>query len=686
MQSIKTLWQRLCHTVERITQRCGARVWRISNQEHTQETQKFSSPLKFLLWVAIVGLVCFSIIRFALYIRNTDIITSGADSSPEWILHAMFVGFRYDLVVTFYILFVPMLLLLAAHFLPHRVNKILVWISSVWISLLYSLSLILGISDIPHFEQLGNHISISTLNYVVNDVGQATTMVTGATENIVFAFIAICASLLFTLFVIHLTRTLHLTKSKPRHRWTTSIVIFVVCALLPLAVRGFAFQPKAMSARDAAISENNPQVNELTKNPTFNLVFSLRSLWDDIELINSKVAYSYMVNELGRGYTLNEYVAPKQTPWKNIVYIIEEGCTATRLRHEGNTDGFMPNLDKLITEGLYFENAYSTGTHTCNGIYSTIASMPSYIKINPMTTDANSNLDSIFAQLDSREDLATLFFITHDPHFDNVLGFVTMHNFDTFLGENNYGVKSNKAWGVDDHIMFDGALREIDRKWNEGKSFVAVCLTCSNHQPYNIPLNVGFTPTTDDEHGIAVQYADWAMQRFLDMAREREWFDQTLFVILGDHGRPITNDFPISESYVHIPVLFYSPGHIEPEVRSDLVSQMDITPTAMAMVGIEHNNHSFGIDLQRSKRRMIPYSSDNGYAARDENWVYIYNVDSEQSYLYDLHATEEEATHNVIANHPDIANQMRHYVECHIQAGWDIHSTYKSKSFETSNQ
>jgi arylsulfatase A-like enzyme len=166
------------------------------------------------------------------------------------------------------------------------------------------------------------------------------------------------------------------------------------------------------------------------------------------------------------------------------------------------------------------------------------------------------------------------------------------------------------------------------------------------------------------------------MNRFLEMAREREWFDDTLFIITGDHGRAITSDFEIPESLNHVPLLFYSPKHIAPEVRSDLVAQMDIAPTVFSMLGMEYDNHTMGIDLNSDSRRMIPFGHDGHIAARDHNWLYIYDVHSDIHYLYNLAAEGDERLRNVAEEHPERVEDMHTYAAAMTQAGWDIHNAH----------
>ena len=165
------------------------------------------------------------------------------------------------------------------------------------------------------------------------------------------------------------------------------------------------------------------------------------------------------------------------------------------------------------------------------------------------------------------------------------------------------------------------------------------------------------------------------MNRFLEMAKGREWFDQTLFVITSDHGRTVSEDYIMNESIFHIPLLFYSPKHIEPEVRSDLVAQVDITPTAFSMLGKEFDNRTMGIDLTARTRQYAVMTSVGHLACRSKRWLYAYNPETKEKYLYDLEAEDEERLTNLASEHSDIVEAMHKHATKTIQAGWDVHNT-----------
>lgn len=628
--------------------------------------------VKFLLWVLLAGLVSFSLIRITLLLRNIELLNSGIDATTGNILYSLLTGVRFDIVLVYYIVVIGLVLLAIGQFMGRHAR----WMGYATIAILslcFSLSLMCCIGDIPYFEYTGSHVSAFALRYAANNTSESIGLITGDMSYLIFMFVALGASVAFTALILFLARRYQIGIPSERRTHAAAYLILLI-ALVPLTSRGMYPQRGPMTPRDAVISNNN-FINQLSLNPVLPFVESLLHINDmTLSLMDSAEARAYVINLYHRDENFNEHIEAHDSPWRNVVIIVQEGNCAANLAHHGATRGLLPNLDRLIKEGRYYENTYSTGTFTRYGIYSIVTSMPSPMHLSPLEDGYLQNMHSPYDQVQSSGRMSTIFLITHTPDFDNVNGFVTMQGFDRLISLPDYNRVVNDRWGVDDHIMFDRAIKEMDAEYAAGNAFATICLTCTNHRPYNPPTVEGFNPTVSGNEERAIQYADWAMNRFIEMCKEKPWFDETLFVITADHARSMAVDYFIPETSVHIPLLFYSPKHIEPEICSDLASQMDITPTAMSMLGIEYDNHSFGIDLTTKRRSMIPISDEYHIMVRDFNWVYITNPSQSMGYLYDLNAEGDGRLVNIINRHPDIASKMDRYARAITQAGWDMHN------------
>ena len=630
-------------------------------------------PIRFVVCVTAVSVMLFSIVRIALLLCNLGMLETGIDNDITWVMRSLWMGVRCDIDLVTKLMALPLLLLCIGHAIAPRLSKWFSVAAAIVAAILVSMSLMLYIGDIPFFEYCNSHINAIAMSYLRTDTDQAFAMVIN--DYLGYATIVIITTLLFIAFVTYAARHYHITVAEVTHRACTAIYVVVMCGLLTFTARGLTFKPHPLEATDNAISSNN-FINQLSANPIQPFVMTIFEGSERvIDFTDSKIALDYTCRDLGRDATCREHIAAKPSPWRNIIIIAQEGNTAERLAREGHAKGLLPNLDRLIGEGLYYENAYASSTQTCYGLYSLVTSLPPYPNLHPLKDGVQRSLETVYEQVYSRGEMTTLFFITHHPDFDDMNVFIPMQGFERLISKQDYNFATNKTWGVDDHIMYDYALQEMDRQWSEGNDIAAVLLSCSNHRPFNAPTVEGFTPKSTDPEEEAIEYADWAMNRFLEMAKGREWFDHTLFVITSDHGRTVSEDYIITESIFHIPLLFYSPKHIEPEVRSDLVAQVDITPTAFSMLGKEFDNRTMGIDLTSRKRDYAVMTSAGIIACRSKRWLYAFNPETEEEYLYDLEAEIDSRLTNHAAEHRDIVEAMHKHATKTIQAGWDIHNT-----------
>jgi phosphoglycerol transferase MdoB-like AlkP superfamily enzyme len=219
----------------------------------------------------------------------------------------------------------------------------------------------------------------------------------------------------------------------------------------------------------------------------------------------------------------------------NVVLVSVESLSAEFLGAYGDTHGLTPNLDRLTRESLVFTRTYATGTRTVRGLEALSLSIPPTPGISIVRRPNNEGLFSLGHLLGSRG-YDSMYVYGGYGYFDNM---------NAFFGANGYKVVDRRAlksedihhetiWGVADEDLFTLALREVDASHAAGKPFFAHVMTTSNHRPYTYPAGRIDIPSGTGREG-AVKYTDWAIGRFLEEARSRPWFDDTVFVIVADH-------------------------------------------------------------------------------------------------------------------------------------------------------
>lgn len=282
----------------------------------------------------------------------------------------------------------------------------------------------------------------------------------------------------------------------------------------------------------------------------------------------------------------------------NIVLITVESLSAKYLGSFGDTRGLTPNLDKLRPQSLTFSHFYATGTRTDRGLEAITLSVPptpgrSIVK----RIGRESGFASLGQQLKTHG-YDSVFLYGGRGYFDNM---------SAFFGGNGYRVVDQSsaaeadihfknAWGMADEDLYSLAIREADADYAVGKPFLLQMMTTSNHRPYTYPDGRIDIPSGDGREG-AVKYTDLAIGQFLEKARNKPWFANTLFVIVADHtaGSAGSQDLPVAN--YHIPLFIYAPALFEPREVTTVASQIDLAPTLLGLLNLDYVSTFFGHNL-----------------------------------------------------------------------------------------
>jgi phosphoglycerol transferase MdoB-like AlkP superfamily enzyme len=310
------------------------------------------------------------------------------------------------------------------------------------------------------------------------------------------------------------------------------------------------------------------------------------------------------------------------------VLVMMESMSTAKMQRFGNGDVLTPFLDSLAGAAWSFDNIWSAGIHTYNGIYSTLFGQPALMKKHPMEVVTVPQIDGLPAML-HRQGYQTMFFTTHDELFDNMSGFLSANGVDRIIGQKDYPAKEvRSAMGVPDEYMFRFATPLLTEASGEGRPFFAAFMTGSDHDPIVIPTETGFRARyTDDKYKMSVEYADWSLRRFMQYAAKQPWYANTLFVFVADHGCIWgQNIYDVAFTYQHIPLVMYAPGFTKPAAYPQIGMQTDVAATIMGLVGKPYVNNTLSTDLLHDRKPYAIFSADNKLACMSDSLLYIYRT------------------------------------------------------------
>lgn len=636
---------------------------------------KVPSHLKIIIKYYLTGIAFFSIFRLLLFFTNISKLNLSDENAFTNTFLAFLMGLRFDNVIMAYILSVPFLLLSLFHVLKKNPTKTVVLIIKWYVNLLLIISFLICSIDIPYFIKFYTRFSFSALSWLDNG-GFVLGMIFSDFSLWIYTFPFILISILL-LFVSKRIINPYLIDAGKTNQISSKIglriLLFIVFSfLIFISIRGRT-TIKSPIREGTAFFCDNTFLNYLGLNPVFTTISSLK-----LELKNKKLQLDLMpendaINYIQKYYSeyqIDSLISPicrNITPKnplskKNIVIIIMESMSANNTKQIMENQSLTQFLDSLSQSSIYFSNAYSAGIHTYNGIYSTLFSYPSLPKFHPMKSlifEQHQGLANILKS----NNYFNIFFINHDEQFDNIGGFLSANGYNKIVSEKNFKSEDIKStMGVPDHILFSYSVDELNKISKNNKAFLSVFMTSSNHLPYVLPDDIKFKAKSNDIESQMIEYSDWAISQFFEKAKSQSWFDETIFVLMGDHGNCNDGTYEIPISYVHSPLIFYNTG-LQNEENTDIASQIDISPTVLGLLGINYQNNTMGIDLINESRPYAYFSNEDFIGCIDNEFLLISRTDKTSK----LYRFKNNSTVNLIDSFPEKADSMQKFAFSNMQ-------------------
>ncbi len=605
--------------------------------------------VSFTAALFLMGAAGFLFFRLLMLLANLGRLSAIPPAARGGVLlRAFLTGLRFDAAVLGYLLLLP-LLAVGALALARRDGPGAYRAAFTAFALLLTLAFGVCAADIPYYRQFAARFSTAAFRWL-DTPGIVAGMILQEVRYWIWALPLALATALLWWRGARLARRCTAARAPWNGpAWRAAAALPLLAVLLLLGIRGRLAIKAPLQVGTAFFSEY-AFANQLGLNPVFTL---LRSLLDDLSARNRRlrllpddVAVARACRTLGAagvaGYDSplarhGGASIPGARP-ANVIIVIMESMASSKLARYGNRDRLTPRLDALAAGGWSFDNVYTSGVHTYSGIYSCLQSFPVLLKQHPLKRVPILRYEGLAAIL-GRRGYQTAFFTTHDDQFDNMAGFLRHNGFQRVIAQDDYpAAQARSALGVPDHVMFDRALRELNGLHRSARPFLGVLLTASDHGPYVIPADIPFRPRQPAAGRAIVEYADWAIGRFVDACARQPWFDDTLFAFVADHGSLADEEiFEMPLSLHRTPLVFYAPARLgAPRSFSCLGGQIDVAPTLLGLLGQPYVNVTPGVDLLGPERPCIYFCDDEHIGCFDGRYFLV--VRGLQRRLYDTAA------------------------------------------------
>lgn len=635
--------------------------------------QFLPAPVQFILLIYVRGLIIFSLFRIVFFVTSLSLM-------EDMILKAKILfnwwgfekGVLFDSVVSSYLLALPALVLTVAWAAGHSNTAKLYRVSWYYLVVMYSLAFFTCAADIPYFHYNFSRLTAAVFNWM-GTPGFVVSMIVQEPSYFIYFFLFIALLWVFVRVTKKRIQPFFQNESNPAAVVRTPLFyakrISVALLFLFVVFMGIRGRKQAPIRIENAFVCNYAFPNQLGLNPVFTLMVSY---FDKIVLINEQEAITNVRAFFGTQHSGYESPVARQMIYegepvkKNVVLVLMESMSANKMGRYGNKLNLTPTLDSLARISLSFDRIYSAGKHTYNGIYGTLFSYPAFMREHSMSV-LKVPYYSGFPWVMKQYGYSNTYFTTHFEMFDNAGGFLTKNYFDRIFAQKDYPKsKAHSIFGVPDHYMFEFSIPKIREVWQQGKPFFVTMLTTSDHGPYVLPKNIQFTPKPGAIQTQIVEYADWSIRHFLELAKKEAWYNNTVFIFIADHGGVVgTTPYDMPLSYHHVPLIIFSPDttFIKPQAYDMTGGQIDVFPTVMGLLKLSYVNNTFGIDLLREKRPCIMFSADDKIGCIDPHRFYEWRQHGEESF-YDYSTNNPE---NYLTAEKAKADSMKTYAMSMIQ-------------------
>ncbi len=311
-----------------------------------------------------------------------------------------------------------------------------------------------------------------------------------------------------------------------------------------------------------------------------------------------------------------DYTYPQSSDKPNVVLVICESFCMFRSTMSGNPLNTTPYFNELCKNGVFFNRCFTPSFPTARGVWATINSIPDVIGDNNRTASRNPEVVNQNPIINSIKGYSKFYFIGGDPTWANIKGML-LNNIDSLrlYSQEDFEAAKVDVWGIDDKSLL---LETNEILASKKEPFFAVIQTADNHAPYTIPERekanfkmVNYPSDTLAKYGFesneqfnAFRYTDYCFQYFMEAAKKEKYFDNTIFVFVGDHGVPgnVGQLYPQSFSELsltrsHVPLLFYAPKLLQPKLVGHVCSQIDVVPSIATLLKTSYQNTTMGQSL-----------------------------------------------------------------------------------------
>lgn len=544
-----------------------------------------------------------------------------AEASAAELALVVWNGLKLDQTVAGYITALPLLVVLAALWIPGR------WSRSVLKGYLLVIAAVAATAFAANLA-LYEYWAFPLDSYVLQYLASPKEALASVTAGQLLLQLLVAAAVFGGMAWCYL-RVLRLYDPARRstHRAGSTLVLLLAAGVLFLPIRG------GVSVATANVSKvyfsGRMFLNHAAVNPLFSFLSTLSDGDDalyEYEFFpepERAAIFEPLRGDLPAGIGTDTLLRTRRP---NVVLFLVESFGRSTVDERVGGEPVAPEFQRLKGEGVYFDNLFANSFRTDRGTVAVLSGFPAQTKMSVMKLPVKSQRLPSIARSLRREGYATSFYYGGDLNFTNTASYLYGTGFDrlTWQKDLHFDAPTSK-WGYADDVVIDAFTDHVLAEAASQRPFFAAMLTLSSHEPFDVPF-----AKFDDPMLNAMAFTDACLGRFVERVRQTPVWDDLLVILIADHAYPYPYGIANSDALRHrIPMLWLGGAVRRPAVVETYGSQSDLAATLLAQLGIAHGDFLFSRDLFDPARPKFGYwCFNNGFGVADAGGTTIFDCTS----------------------------------------------------------
>ena len=560
-------------------------------------------------------LISFSAYHIVFFYKYADL----AGLNLKDIIPALLTGLRFDLSTSAYIL-IPFSALIFIPYISWKDTymKILFLCNLCWL-ILVDIYLFV---DLQYYPFASRHLSFELFNTTGDILSMVKTGWLEYAPQVLFLFLFLTGiSFAYLLLSKRLLKKFSYSGYSFVRKIISESAAFLIVLILSAVMARGGIQMKPITLSDSA-NFSSQFLQHLALNGVYTTLRTFYSMRENMEMKGWKKRYCSQKEALQNGqamiispekeevpdqaYPLYRHFKYGEKDFKplNVVIIIMESWSGKYVGALGGVEDATPFFSRISGKGVLFRNFFSNGQRSIEAISAIITSVPPSGGMVLSRSGAFAQMPVKFLPTLLKEKSYKTFFIHGAKRgsmgFD---GLLKQTGIDTYISKEDImkeGGRDDGIWGIYDEDAFLFADRLFEKQKGP---FLAVIFSLSSHMPYKLPSErFRYYKPEVPNYGFlnVLRYSDYALSRFFNEAAKKEYFNNTIFIIVGDHTEGESTRNNLYEKF-SVPGLLYSPSHLKPMVITKAVTQVDLMPTILDVLRSSDDYASFGKSAFSSK-------------------------------------------------------------------------------------